>query len=173
MRSHVTKFILILNICILSILLAHTVQAQPIDCWPHCEPVRMRPLVESDPPMSKEAFFDFCEKDTKYSNMYDCTCLSQRYDEARIHLGQDAGHAAIKEHIVSTCIDTKRAGDILYDQCVNVPPSTFNSTHDYSVQQYCRCVGDKYAELYKAAPPPYPQEKLNNFQLEAQYFCRR
>lgn len=158
---------------VLGVVSVNTAQAQPIDCWPHCEPVQMRPLIETDPPMSREAFLDFCQKDTKYSNMYDCTCLSKRYDEARLQLGQHGGHAAIKEHIANACIDTKRAGDILYDQCVSVPPFGFNPKPEYSVAQYCRCVGDKYAELYKAAPPPYPQETLNNFRLEAQYFCRR
>lgn len=164
----ITYFISLLTSCIF----INAAQAQQIDCWPHCEPVVMRPMVEADPPMSKEAFLNFCENDTKFSNMFECGCLSESYDAMRIQLGQDGGHEAIKQRIIDTCRNTKRAGELMYQNCVGSPPFTFNPTPEYGIQQFCHCVGDKYAELYKAAPPPYPQATLSNFQLEAQYFCK-
>lgn len=160
-------------ICSLSFIYAAHVYAQSPDCWPHCEAPKFPPMVETDPPMTKAAFYEHCEQNTKFNMLFECGCWSEKYDEMRVTLGRDGGHTAIIEKIIDMCRDKDYAGELEYKACLNSPPFGFKPTVGYSLENFCRCYGDKYTELFKAAPPPYPQEALNNLMLEARYACKR
>jgi hypothetical protein len=95
-----------------------------------------------------QSFYNDCAGDYHMSKGYDCECLSAKYMEERLEVGDYINRDEIMLKVQGTCLNAADAAGSTYEECMNARPVPFMKG---TQEEFCTCYASNFGRMYGEA----------------------